>query len=53
MPDGTKARRRGVNILPYLPPALAERRIRIFMAGHSISVLGSWIQQIALSWLVF
>ena len=41
------------NLLPYLPPALAEPRMRIYAFGHGISVIGGWIQQVALGWLVF
>src|SRR5204863_1799793 len=26
---------------------------RIYAAGHTVSVIGSWIQQVALAWLVF
>lgn len=37
----------------YLPPALAKPRFRIFAAGQAISIIGSWVQQIALSWLIF
>lgn len=37
----------------WLPPAFAAPRYRIFAAGQALSVLGSWIQQVALSWLVF
>ncbi len=36
-----------------LPPAFAKPRFRLFAAGQAVSVLGSWIQQVALSWLVF
>ncbi len=36
-----------------LPPAFAKPRFRIFAAGQAVSVIGSWIQQVALSWLVF
>jgi MFS family permease len=39
--------------LRYLPPALAKPRMRLYAIGHGISVLGGWIQQVALSWLVF
>ena len=41
------------NLAPYLPPALQKRRVRIYTAGHAVSVLGGWFQQIALSWLVY
>jgi MFS family permease len=37
----------------YLPPALTKPRVRIYAAGHAVSVLGGWLQQIALSWLVY
>lgn len=37
----------------YLPPALEKRRVRIYVAGHIVSVLGGWFQQVALSWLVY
>jgi MFS family permease len=37
----------------WLPPALAKQRFRLYTAGHLISVIGGWIQQVALAWLVF
>ena len=37
----------------WLPPALAKPRFRLYVAGHTITVIGGWIQQVALSWLVF
>jgi MFS family permease len=37
----------------WLPPALAKRRFRLYAAGHTISVIGAWIQQVALAWLVY
>lgn len=33
--------------------ALRHRNYRIFFYGQSISLIGTWIQQIALSWLVY
>lgn len=36
-----------------LPPAFAKPRFRLFAAGQLLSVIGSWIQHVALSWLVF
>jgi MFS family permease len=42
-----------VNIWPYMPPALAEPRFRLYAFGHGVSVLGGWIQQVALGWLIF
>jgi MFS family permease len=37
----------------WLPPALAKRRFRLYAAGHTVAVVGAWIQQVALSWLVY
>jgi MFS family permease len=37
----------------WLPPALSKPRFRLYVAGHSMSVIGGWIQQVALAWLVF
>jgi MFS family permease len=37
----------------WLPPALTKPRFRLYVLGHTISVIGSWIQRVALSWLVF
>jgi MFS family permease len=37
----------------WLPPALAKKRFRLYTAGHTVSVVGGWLQQVALSWLVF
>ena len=33
--------------------ALAQRNFRFYFLGQAISVLGSWIQQVAMSWLVY
>jgi MFS family permease len=37
----------------WLPPALTKPRFRLYAAGHTVSVIGGWIQQVALSWLVY
>ena len=37
----------------WLPPALTKPRFRLYVAGQTVAVVGSWIQQVALSWLVF
>ena len=37
----------------WLPPALTKPRFRLYAAGHTVAVIGAWIQQVALSWLVF
>lgn len=37
----------------WLPPALAKPRFRLYAAGHTVAVIGAWIQQVALAWLVY
>jgi MFS family permease len=37
----------------WLPPALSKPRFRLYTAGHLVSVIGGWIQQVALAWLVY
>ena len=39
--------------LPAMGRALAHRNFRLFVVGQGISVLGTWMQQIATVWLVF
>jgi MFS family permease len=39
--------------LPAAGRALAHRNFRLFVVGQGISVVGSWMQQIATVWLVF
>lgn len=41
------------SITSVLPPALSKPRFRIFAAGQAVSIIGNWIQQIALSWLIY
>lgn len=38
---------------PWLPPALAKPRFRLYAAGHVVAVIGAWVQQVALAWLVY
>ncbi|BCD88985.1 MFS transporter [Pseudomonas solani] len=42
--------------MPQLPNALRalrHRNFRLYFTGHCISTLGTWIQQVALAWLVY
>lgn len=39
--------------LPAGLRALAHANFRLYFAGQAISILGSWIQQVALAWLVY
>lgn len=42
-----------VAMASFLPPALSKPRFRLFAIGQAISIVGGWIQQIALSWLIY
>src|SRR5438270_2501613 len=33
--------------------ALAHRNFQLFFAGQTISLIGTWMQQVAMAWLVF
>lgn len=37
----------------HLAPAFRHKNFRRYFAGQAISVIGSWIQTVALSWLVY
>jgi MFS family permease len=37
----------------YLPPALRSRNYQLFFAGQGISLIGTWMTQIATVWLVY
>jgi MFS family permease len=39
--------------LPGPLSSLGHRRFRLYFIGQSFSVLGSWVQQVAMSWLVY
>jgi hypothetical protein len=33
--------------------SLRERDYRLYFAGQSVSFLGTWVQQVALSWIAY
>jgi MFS family permease len=37
----------------FLPPALKSRNYRLFFVGQGISLIGSWMTQLATVWLVY
>jgi MFS family permease len=39
--------------LPQLLRSLAHRNFRLYFLGQAISLIGTWMQQVALSWLVY
>jgi MFS family permease len=39
--------------LPASMRALGHRPFRLYVFGQAVSILGSWIQQVALAWLVY
>jgi MFS family permease len=40
-------------IFRHLLRALRSRNFRLFVAGQSVSLIGTWMQQVAMSWLVY
>jgi MFS family permease len=43
----------GISRLKFALRALRHRNYRLFFAGQSLSLIGSWMTQIATSWLVY
>jgi len=39
--------------LPTALRAFRSRNFRLFFAGQTVSLIGTWMQQVALAWLVF
>jgi MFS family permease len=37
----------------FFPPALRSKNYRLFFAGQGVSLIGSWMTQIATAWLVY
>ena len=40
-------------LLRHLGRALRSRNYRLFVAGQSVSLIGTWMQQVAMSWLIY
>lgn len=49
--EGTAAISSRMSVRPWR--ALRHRSYRLFFCGQSVSLLGSWIQQVALGWLAY
>ncbi|MGL5683043.1 MAG: MFS transporter [Marinifilaceae bacterium] len=43
----------GKAFLAHLTESLESRNFRLYFGGMSLSLIGTWMQQIAMSWLVF
>lgn len=43
----------GATRWPHAVRALRHRNYRLYFTGHLVSILGNWIQQVALAWLVY
>lgn len=52
MDDKTKQRRSGIN-WRLVVRALRHRNYRLFFAGQSISLIGTWMTRVATAWLVY
>lgn len=44
---------RNGTVIRHLLRALRSRNYRLFVAGQSVSLVGTWMQQVAMSWLVY
>ena len=44
---------KGGTLVRNLLRALRSRNYRLFVAGQSVSLIGTWMQQVAMSWLVY
>src|SRR5512140_2543937 len=42
-----------ITAIKTLLRALRSRNYRLFVAGQSVSLVGTWMQQVAMSWLVY
>jgi len=42
-----------ISEIKILLRALHSRNFRLFVAGQSISLIGTWMQSVAMSWLVY
>ncbi len=40
-------------LIRHLLRALRSRNYRLFVAGQGVSLVGTWMQQVAMSWLVY
>jgi MFS family permease len=49
----TTSRKAGWVSMQLLLRALRSRNYRLFVAGQSVSLIGTWMQQVAMSWLVY
>src|SRR5204863_5098667 len=49
--------KRGSSPVPLVPPrmfrALRHRNFRLFFIGQGLSVMGTWLQQVAMGWLTY
>src|SRR5262245_55858983 len=52
MNAGTQMERAGIR-LQLLLRALHHRNYRLFFIGQGVSLIGTWMQQVAMSWLVY
>ena len=51
--SGADTKDKKATFLHHLLRALRSRNYRLFVAGQSVSLIGTWMQQVAMSWLVY
>jgi MFS family permease len=49
----SSSKERSASGLAFVVRALSHRNFRLFFAGQSISLIGTWMTRIATSWLVY
>lgn len=42
-----------MKLLPHAARAFAHRNFRLFFVGQSLSMIGTWVQQVAQAWLMY
>lgn len=52
-PSGPREKKTGESRARLVLRALRSRNYRLFVAGQGISLIGTWMQQVAMSWLVY
>lgn len=48
-----EVRQRGMERLRFFMRAFRSRNYRLYFAGQSVSLTGTWMQQVAMNWLVY
>src|SRR3984885_15545247 len=53
LPDNSPANPAETQAVKSMPSALANPNLRLYFGGQVVSMIGTWMQQMALSWLIY